>query len=110
MRFSYSISDYWIGFPEGDLSISVDDKIKKLVEFYSNGVTPKSASENKLMQYATLFNQKTENYLKKTNRIMLGDTITAKLIRMTAKNLNQKEQLVLNKSVLLSCELGDLLK
>ena len=29
---------------------------------------------------------------------MLGDIITTKIIRMTADNLNQKEQIVLNKS------------
>ena len=54
--------------------------------------------------------QKTEKYFKKTNRIMLGDRIVTKVIRMTADNLNQKEQIVLNKSALLSCELDDLLK
>ncbi len=41
---------------------------------------------------------------------MLGDAITTKVIRMTADNLNRKEQIVLNKSALLSCELDDLLK
>jgi len=41
---------------------------------------------------------------------MLGDAIITKVIRMTADNLNQKEQIVLNKSALLSCELDDLLK
>ncbi len=30
--------------------------------------------------------------------------------RLTADNLNQEEQIVLNKSALLSCELDDLLK
>ena len=110
VRIIYSISDHWIDFRDGDLSISVDEKIKNLVELNSNGVSNRSAPKNKLMQYATLFYQKTENYLKKTNRIILGDTITTKLIRMTADNLNQKEQIVLNKSALLSCELDDLLK
>ena len=41
---------------------------------------------------------------------MLGDAIITKLIRMTADNFNPKEQIVLSKSVLLSCELDDLLK
>ena len=39
-----------------------------------------------------------------------SDAIITKVIRMTADNLNQKEQIVLNKSTLLSCELDDLLK
>ena len=110
VRIIYSISDYWIDFRDGDLSISVDEKIKNLVEFNSNRVSSRFAPMDKLVQYSTLFYQKTENYLKKTNRIILGDTITTKLIRMSADNLNQKEQIVLNKSALLSCELDDLLK
>ncbi|MBU0648730.1 hypothetical protein KJ969_01310 [Patescibacteria group bacterium] len=36
--------------------------------------------------------------------------IATKLIRMTADKLNPKEQIILNKSALLSCELDDLLK
>jgi hypothetical protein len=40
----------------------------------------------------------------------LGDGIVTKTIRMTASNLNQKEQIVLTKSTLISCELDDLLK
>ena len=41
---------------------------------------------------------------------MLGDSIVTKAIRMTTDNLNRKEQNVLNRSALLSCELDDLLK
>ncbi|MFH0774326.1 MAG: nucleotidyl transferase AbiEii/AbiGii toxin family protein [bacterium] len=107
VRIIYSISDYWIDRQDGDLSIPVDEKIKDLVELKTSW---EPAPEDKLMQYVTLFYQKTENYLKKTNRIMLGDTITTKLIRMTADNFNQKEEIILNKSALLSCELNDLLK
>jgi len=44
------------------------------------------------------------------NNTVFGDTISTKIIRMTADNLNQKEQILLNKSTLLSCELDDLLK
>ena len=62
------------------------------------------------MQYAELFHQKIEEYFKKTNHIMLGEAITTKVIRMTADNLNQKEQILLNKPALLSCKLDDLLK
>ena len=41
---------------------------------------------------------------------MFGDNIITKIIRMTADNLNTKEQILLNKSALISCELDDLLK
>lgn len=107
---TYSISDYWIEFREGELLITPDKKITDLVEFNSNGISSRPASQDKLMQYASIFYQKTENYLKKMNHTVFGDTINTKIIRMTADNLNQKEQILLNKSTLLSCKLDDLLK
>lgn len=110
VKIVYKISDYWIDFKEGELLLDVSKEIKNLFEFNSNRITSRPPLQNKLMQYAELFYQKTEGYLKKTNRIMLGDTITTKLVRMTADNLNQKEQILLNKSTLLRCELDDLLK
>ena len=110
VRVVYTISDYWIMFREGDLPIKEDKKISELIEFTSTGSTSHPPSQEKLKLYAMLFYQKTEKYFKKTNKIMLGDNIATKVIRMTADNLNQKEQIVLNKSTLLSCELDDLLK
>ena len=110
VRIAYTISNYWVDFSEGDLSIEPDEKLEEKLEFRSNGVSSRPDPENKLKQYATLFYRKTEEYFKKTNWVMIGDSITTKIIRMTADNLNQKEQIVLNKSALLSCELDDLLK
>ncbi len=105
VRVVYTISDYWIEFREGDLPTKINDKIIQLVEG-----DMKDRLSDKLKQYITLFHEKTEKYFKKTNKIMLGDSIATKVIRMTADNLNQKEQIVLNKSTLLSCDLDDLLK
>jgi hypothetical protein len=110
VRISYKISDYWIEFRDGDLPIEASEQIKNLFEFHQNGVTSHPPSEEKLLKYAELFYQKTERYLKTTNHVMLGDTINTKFIRMTADNLNPKEQILLNKSTLISCELDDLLK
>ena len=106
----YTISEYWIIFREGDLLIEADKKLENKIEFSSNGWTSRQDPKDRLKQYATLFYKKTEKYFKKTNKVMLGDSILTKVIRMTADNLNQKEQIVLNKSTLLSCELDDLLK
>lgn len=105
VRIVYTISDYWIENPEGDLPTKINDKIIQLVEG-----DIKDRLSDKLKQYMTLFYGKTEAYFKKTNSIMFGDSMTTKVIRMTANNLNQKEQIILNKSALLSCELDDLLK
>lgn len=110
IRVRYIISDYWVDFGDGNLPVEADEKLDEKIEFTSDGVSSKTAPYDKLKQYAALFYQKTERYLKKTNRIILGDGIITKVIRMTADNLNQKEQIVLNKSALLSCELDDLLK
>ncbi|HAH04001.1 TPA: hypothetical protein DCL28_00380 [Candidatus Komeilibacteria bacterium] len=110
IRIVYNLSEYWILFGEGNLQIEADKKLEDKIEFRSNGSSSRPTPEEKLKQYATLFYQKTEKYFKKTNGVMLGDAIITKVIRMTADNLNQKEQIVLNKSALLSCELDDLLK
>jgi len=104
----FALSEYWIDFRDGDLPIEVDKKLDGKTKFETTRVSP--AQEDKVNQYKNLFYQKTENYFKKTNRIMIGDSIVTKVIRMTADNLNQKEQILLNKSALLSCELDDLLK
>lgn len=110
VRIIYALSDYWIDFDDGELPDEADAKLSKLIQFSANGVSSGPRPEEKLRQYATLFFQKTEKYLKKTGRILLGDMIATKLIRMTAQNLNQKEQILLNKSALLNCELDDLLR
>ena len=110
VRIIYAISDYWITFGDGDISVAIDESIVSLVTFSADGSSSRPASEEKLKQYATLFYQKTEAYLKKTNREMLSDVISTKVIRMTADNLNRNEQIVLTRSALLSCELDDLLK
>jgi len=105
VRIIYIISNYWIDFRDDDLPTKINDKIIKLA-----GGDMKDQLSDKLKQYITLFYEKTEKYFEKTNGVMLGDTIITKVIRMTADNLNQKEQIVLNKSALLSCDLDDLMK
>ncbi len=89
-----------------NLNHEVSEDVFKGVSF---GARSEKQTEQ-LKQYATLFWEKTEEYLKKTNRIMFGDNIVTKVIRNTADNLNPKEQIVLTKSGLLSCELDDLLR
>lgn len=105
-----ALSDYWIDFRDGDMSILGNNKISDMVKFTSNISGKPAPQQKKLKQYATLFYQKIEKYLEKSNHIILGDSIVTKVVRMTANNLNQKEQIVLDKSTLLSCELEDLLK
>lgn len=106
-RVVYIISDYWI---DENLSIKADRTIIEKIDLSRDNWSSGSALWDKLGRYATLFFQKTENYFKKTNHIMLGDRIITKVIRTTTANLDQQEQIVLNKSALLSCELDDLLK
>lgn len=107
IRISYKISDYWMDI---DLPTRIDPPIDDLTEFASNGVSSRPTPKDKLKRFVSLFNEKNEGYFKKTGRIMLGDIITTKFIRMTADKLDQAEQIVLDKSTLLSCELEDLLK
>ncbi len=105
-----NLSDYWINFKDGDISTPIHNKIGEVATFTNNISNTPASKQKKLKQYAALFYQKIETYFQKTNRIMLGDSMVTKVIRMSADNFNQKEELVLNKSALLSCELDDLLK
>lgn len=106
----FILSDYWIIFQDIDVPVEIDEGLNKFIEFSNNGWGSKTFPEEKLKRYTTLFYKKVEDYFKKTNHVMIGDSVTTKVIRVTADNLNQKEQIVLNKSALLSCELDDLLK
>ena len=105
------LSEYWINFKDGDIPTLIDNKVSDLIQFKSKDISSMSVlQQKKLKKYATLFYQKIEAYFKKTNKVMLGNNINTKVIRMTADNLNRREQIVLNKSALISCELDDLFK
>ena len=110
LQVVYTMSDYWLDLRDEDLPAGTDSDLEGKIVFLGNGWGNKPALQDKLKRYASLFYGKTEGYFKKTNRVVLGERITTKVIRMTADNLNQKEQIVLNKSALFSCELEDLLK
>lgn len=103
----YRLSREWIDDKEGELKIEIDDYVEKHMTKEAREATDKKILKQK--QYATLFYKKTEKYLKKVNHIVLGGNITTKVIRTTADNLNRKDQIWLNKSTLIECELEDLL-
>lgn len=104
------VSEYWIIFAEGDLRIEIDAKLDDKIQLSTQNWPPQSQTPERLRKYATLFYRKIEAYFKKMNRVMLGDQIITRVIRMTADNLNPNEQILLNPSALLSTELDDLLK
>jgi len=109
----YEMVKYWVEDCERDFPpTKINENVKRIIQFESDGRSIRSSYHDRLKRYATLFNEKNEKYLKKINRIMLSRNreITTKLIRSTTERLSQKEQIVLNKSALLSCELEDLLK
>jgi predicted nucleotidyltransferase component of viral defense system len=110
VRITCVTSEYWIIFAEGDLRIAIDEKINGKIQLASGNRPPNSETPERLKKYATLFYSKIEAYFKKTNRIMLGNQIVTKVIRMTADSFNPREQIILNPSALLSSELGDLLR
>ena len=107
----YEIVEYWIEDCERDFPpTKINENISRIIQFTRNAGSIRSLYHDRLKRYATLFNQKNEKYLNKTSRIMPNRSITTKLIRSTTEHLKQNEQIVLNKSTLLSCELDDLLK
>ncbi len=108
-RIICTVSDYWMEFREGDLHIKIEEHLNAKIQL-SNRWAPGTAASERMKKYATLFHRKIEEYLKKTNRIMLGREIATKVVRMTAQNFNPREQIILNPSTLLTCAFEDLLK
>lgn len=103
-RVTYTVTYEWVE-DEKNLGLDINKDILSLVTF-----EPQKVLSEQLKQLVMLFHCKTEDYFKKTNHVMLGNSIATKVIRTTADNLNQKEQILLDKSALLSCELDDLFK
>jgi hypothetical protein len=101
-----NLSDYWL-----DKNIIDDNNdLDNLLEINKNMRRNDEKSIKELKKYAKLFKSKIESYLKKTNKVIIGDTMATKLIRMTADNLDHNEQIVLTPPALISCEFNDLLK
>ncbi len=92
VRIIYSISDHWVDFREGDLSIAVEKTIESNLAFAADGSTSKASNREKLWQYATLFYYKSETYLSKVSRILLGDGMGDEAHpHDQQKKLNQRE-------------------
>ena len=106
----YRISEHWIYLREGDLPVDANRNLDGLIDLGGSWAKGKPGPSEKLRQYASLLHQKSEVFLAKANRVVLGDRIVTKVIRMTADHLNQREHVLLNKSALLSVELEDLLR
>lgn len=104
VKVVYTVTYEWIKFQK-PLGADIGDDLMGLVR-----VESRTELNDQIKQFLALFLRKNTAYFEKVNNIMLGDAIITKVIRTTADNLNQKEQIVLNKSALLSCELDDLLK
>ena len=108
VRIICNLSEYW--FLYKDIEFPIKGVVSDNIEFLANGVSSNPTSEKKQKEYASLFYEKIEAYLKKINYELVGDTLTTKLIRVTADNLNQKEQIILRKEDLIRCDFDDLLK
>jgi hypothetical protein len=110
VRIICNLSEYWFIYKDIDVSFPINNAVSDNIEFSANGSSSRPTPEEKQKEYASLFYEKIEAYLKKINNELVGDTLTTKLIRVTADNLNQKEQIVLRKEDLVRCDFDDLLK
>lgn len=110
VRIICNLSEYWFLFKDIEVSFTINNTVSDHIEFSANGVSSRPTSEKKQKEYASLFYEKIEAYLKKINYELVGDTLATKLIRVTADNLNQNEQIVLRKEDLIRCDFDDLLK
>ena len=99
VRIICNLSEYWFLFKDIEVSFPINNIVSDTIKFRSNGSSSRPTSEKKQKEYASLFYEKIEVYLKKINHELVGDTLTTKLIRVTADNLNQKEQIVLRKKI-----------
>lgn len=110
VRIICNLSEYWFLFKDIEVSFTINNTVSDHIEFSASGVSSHPTSEKKQKEYASLFYEKIEVYLKKINHELVGDTLTTKLIRVTADNLNQKEQIVLRKEDLTEGDFDDWLK
>ena len=110
VRIICNLSEYWFLFKDIEVSYTINNVVSDHIEFSANGVSSHPTSEKKQKEYASLFYEKIEAYLKKINYELVGDTLSTKLIRVTADNLNQKEQIVLRKEDLTEGDFDDWLR
>ncbi|MFA6409045.1 MAG: nucleotidyl transferase AbiEii/AbiGii toxin family protein [Gammaproteobacteria bacterium] len=99
----YTLSDYWLEDVEGKIPTEIDDKLVPLIRMFKE---IKKSRITLLQRYTTLFNEKNAAYLKKSNNIVLGNTIQTKVICLTERELNKIHR---NKAQLLTCTLEDLI-
>ncbi len=107
VRIICNLSERWFIFKDIEASFAINNIVSDNIEL-SDSSHP--TLEKKQKEYASLFYEKIEAYLKKTNHELVGDTLTTKLIRVTADNLNQKEQIVLRREDLIKGDFDDWLK
>jgi len=110
VRIICNLSEYWFLFKDIEVSFPINNIVSDTIKFRASGSSSRPTPEKKQKEYASLFYKKIEAYLKKINYELVGDTLTTKLIRVTADKLNQKEQIVLRKEDLIRCDFEDLLK
>lgn len=110
VRIICNLSEYWFLFKDIEVSYPINNIVSDTIKFSASGWSNRPTSEKKQKEYASLFYEKIETYLKKVNNELVGDTLTTKLIRVSADNLNQKEQIVLRKEDLREGDFDDWLK
>ena len=110
VRIICNLSEYWFLFKDIEVSFPINNTVSDTIKFSANGSSNRPTSEKKQKEYASLFYEKIEAYLKKVSHEFVGDTLTTKLIRVTSDNLNQKEQIILRKEDLTEGDFDDWLK
>jgi predicted nucleotidyltransferase component of viral defense system len=108
VRFIFRVSGEFVD--DVELPATATAEINDLIDWGDIAPNDKHSRRNNLLKYINVFYPKIENYLDKTNRVLCVSVVETKLIRQTAVNLNLRDQILLNKSSLLSCELTDLMK
>ncbi len=103
VKFTCGLSEYWYIFT--NFRIPVGHRKKEIETFIK--------SDRKLSEldyeYAGLFYEKIEDYLKRNDYILLQPELRTKLIRATADNLDVKTQILLDRRLLSKARFENLL-
>src|SRR3989344_2817820 len=67
VRIICNLSEYWFLFKDIEVSFPINNIVSDSIEFSANGSNSRPTSEKKQKEYASLFYEKIEAYLKKVN-------------------------------------------
>jgi len=104
LHFVVRLSDHWY---DSDAVIKPGNRAEEIERHIETELEKKLSAAD--YEYIGLFYRKIQDYIKRSKGVLLRKDFTTKLIRVTADNLDSKDQIVLNKRLLLKVRFEELL-